>query len=167
MLAAAAAAVSFTAQYRMAETVAGRREAALELGATHAAAPGDFPGVVAEITRDTGIDHAFEVSGRPESLRPAVLSTRRGGAIVLVGLSNAELPVTVREIALAERRILGSFYGSARTQIDCPRLIALWRSGQLDLARLVTRRIALGEVDSAFEAMRTGAGIRTIIDLDR
>jgi S-(hydroxymethyl)glutathione dehydrogenase / alcohol dehydrogenase len=149
------------------DPVAGRRQAALDLGATHAVAPGDFPGAVADITRGVGVDYAFEVSGRPESLRPAVLSTRRGGAIVLVGLSNAELPVTVREIALAERRILGSFYGSGRTQIDFPRLIALWRSGQLDLARLVTRRIALGEVDSAFEAMRIGDGIRTVIDLDR
>jgi S-(hydroxymethyl)glutathione dehydrogenase/alcohol dehydrogenase len=149
------------------DPVAGRRQAALDLGATHAVAPGDFPGVVADLTRGAGVDYAFEVSGRPESLRPAVLSTRRGGAIVLVGLSNAELPVTVREIALAERRILGSFYGSGRTQIDFPRLIALWRSGQLDLARLVTRRIALAEVDSAFEDMRAGDGIRTVIDLDR
>jgi S-(hydroxymethyl)glutathione dehydrogenase/alcohol dehydrogenase len=149
------------------DPVAGRRQAALDLGATHAVAPGEFPDAVADITRGVGVDYAFEVSGRPESLRPAVLSTRRGGAIVLVGLSNAELPVTVREIALAERRILGSFYGSGRTQVDFPRLIALWRSGQLDLARLVTRRIALAEVDSAFEAMRAGDGIRTVIDLDR
>jgi S-(hydroxymethyl)glutathione dehydrogenase/alcohol dehydrogenase len=149
------------------DPVEGRREAALELGATHAVTPGDYPGLVADLTGGAGVDYAFEVSGRPESLRPAVLSTRRGGATVLVGLSNAELPVTVREIALAERRILGSFYGSGRTQIDFPRLIALWRSGQLDLARLVTRRIALGEVDSAFEAMRAGDGIRTVIDLER
>jgi S-(hydroxymethyl)glutathione dehydrogenase / alcohol dehydrogenase len=149
------------------DPVEGRRQAALELGATHAVAPGDFPALVADLTRGAGVDYAFEVSGRQESLRPAVLSTRRGGATVLVGLSNAELPVTVREIALAERRVLGSFYGSGRTQIDFPRLIALWRSGQLDLERLVTRRIALSEVDSAFEAMRAGDGIRTVIDLGR
>jgi S-(hydroxymethyl)glutathione dehydrogenase / alcohol dehydrogenase len=147
------------------DPVEGRRKAALELGATHAADPGDFPGLAAELTRGAGVDYAFEVSGRPESLRPAVLSTRRGGATVLVGLSNAELPVTVREIALAERRILGSFYGSGRTQIDFSRLIALWRAGQLDLARLVTSRIELGEVDAAFAAMRAGEGIRTVIDL--
>jgi len=149
------------------DPVDSRRKAALELGATQATAPGDFPALVAELTRGAGVDYAFEVSGRAESLRPAILSTRRGGTTVLVGLSNAELPVTVREIALGERRILGSFYGSGRTQIDFPRLIALWRSGQLDLARLVTSRIALGEVDSAFEAMRVGEGIRTVIDLSR
>jgi len=149
------------------DPVGGRRDAALSLGATHTAAPDEFPALAADLTGGAGVDYAFEVSGRPESLRPGILSTRRGGTTVLVGLSNAELPVTVREIALNERRILGSFYGSGRTQIDFPRLIALWRSGQLGLARLVTARIALGEVDGAFEAMRAGEGIRTVIDLAR
>jgi S-(hydroxymethyl)glutathione dehydrogenase/alcohol dehydrogenase len=149
------------------DPVEGRRHAALEFGATHAVAPDGFADLVAELTHGAGVDYAFEVSGRPESLRPAILGTRRGGATVLVGLSNAELSVTVREIALAERRILGSYYGSGRTQIDFPRLIALWRSGRLDLAGLVTRRIALDEVDSGFAALRRGEGIRTVIDLDR
>jgi len=110
---------------------------------------------------------ARQTSGTPQAPASNHVSPSWARARVRYSSSAAELPVTVREIALAERRILGSFYGSARTQIDFPRLIALWRSGQLDLARLVTRRIALGEVDSAFEAMRTGAGIRTVIDLDR
>jgi S-(hydroxymethyl)glutathione dehydrogenase/alcohol dehydrogenase len=144
-----------------------RRRSALDLGATHAVAPDGFGDLVADLTRGGGVDYAFEASGRAESLRPAILSTRRGGATVLVGLSNAELPVTLREIALAERRILGSFYGSGRTHIDFPRLVALWRAGQLDLARLITRRIALAEVDAGFAAMRRGEGIRTVIDLDR
>ena len=40
-----------------------------------------------------------------------------------------------------------------------------WRQGRLPLDRFVTERITLTEVDKAFEAMRTGRVLRSVVVL--
>ena len=156
--------IAGAAQIIAVDPLEGRRKSALALGATHVSDPDGFDGLMRELTGGTGVDYAFEVSGK--AIRSAALSTRRGGTTVLVGLSNDDVNLNAREIALAERRILGSFYGSGRTQVDFGRLIGLWRTGQLNLAALITSRIALEQVNQGFDTLRSGEGIRTVIDLD-
>jgi S-(hydroxymethyl)glutathione dehydrogenase / alcohol dehydrogenase len=156
--------IAGAAQIIAVDPVEGRRKAALRFGATHVSDPEGFADLVADLTGGIGVDYAFEVSGK--GIRPAALSTRRGGTTVLVGLSNDAVDLNAREIALAERRILGSFYGSGRAPVDFARLISLWRTGQLDLAALITDRIALEQVNRGFDILRSGEGIRTVIDLD-
>jgi Zn-dependent alcohol dehydrogenase len=48
---------------------------------------------------------------------------------------------------------------------EIPRLIALWQTGRLDLASLVTARRPLGEIDAAMDDLRAGKGIRTVLDM--
>ena len=43
--------------------------------------------------------------------------------------------------------------------------MSLWRQGRLPLDRFVTERITLTEVDKAFEAMRTGRVLRSVVVL--
>ena len=45
-------------------------------------------------------------------------------------------------------------------------MLALHRSGRLDLERLVTRRIALEDVNDAFRAMTAGEVARSVIVFD-
>ncbi len=52
----------------------------------------------------------------------------------------------------------------------CPRgispLLAEWyKSGELDLDRMVTRTIGLGDTEAAFEAMERGETLRSMIRL--
>ena len=44
-----------------------------------------------------------------------------------------------------------------------PELVDTYMSGDLDLESLVTRRIALDEVNDAFEAMERQEGIRSVV----
>ena len=44
-----------------------------------------------------------------------------------------------------------------------PELVDTYMSGELDLESLVTRRVALDDVNDAFEAMERQEGIRTVI----
>ena len=62
------------------------------------------------------------------------------------------------------RRIIGSNYGSAEPAIDFPRYAAWTLDGRLPVERLIDRRIAIDDVEDAFDAMREGRYVRQVID---
>jgi S-(hydroxymethyl)glutathione dehydrogenase/alcohol dehydrogenase len=62
------------------------------------------------------------------------------------------------------RSILGSNYGSAVAAEDFPRYAALHLAGRLPIDRLIDRRIGLEDVEGAFDRMRRGEGVRSVID---
>jgi S-(hydroxymethyl)glutathione dehydrogenase/alcohol dehydrogenase len=57
-------------------------------------------------------------------------------------------------------------YGSARPQIDFPRLLALYQAGQLKLDELVSRRYPVEEVNTAFEVLGKGEVARSVLLFD-
>jgi len=61
------------------------------------------------------------------------------------------------------KTIRGSVYGATDAARDLPVLADLAAGGQLDLEALVTRRIALDQVESAFAAMAAGDGARSLV----
>ena len=66
---------------------------------------------------------------------------------------------------IAEKKLMGCFLGSCNSMRDIPRMVAMWRAGQLDLEALVTARRPLAEINAAFTDLAAGVGIRTVIDL--
>lgn len=66
---------------------------------------------------------------------------------------------------MSEKKLVGCFMGSSNSRRDIPRLLALWRSGRLDLESLITRRRPLEEINEGMTDLVTGVGIRTVIDL--
>jgi S-(hydroxymethyl)glutathione dehydrogenase/alcohol dehydrogenase len=149
------------------DTVAKKREAAAGQGATDLIDPAD--GDVAEQIRartgGRGSDYAFEVVGRADTIMTAYDCARRGGIVVIVGMPPVDSSVTFPGLGLFldAKEIRVSNMGSSQIRRDFPRYIALAETGRLDLASLVTRRIALHEVNDAFRAMEAGEEIRTVI----
>ena len=68
-----------------------------------------------------------------------------------------------RPIANDGQRILGSKMGSARIDVDIPRLVALYQDGRLKLDELISARYPLEEINEAIAASRGGAAIRNVI----
>jgi Zn-dependent alcohol dehydrogenase len=64
-----------------------------------------------------------------------------------------------------EKQIRGSFYGSARPSRDFPMILELNRRGLIDLQKLVTSTLPLQRINEAFDAMRAGEQLRTVIML--
>jgi len=62
-----------------------------------------------------------------------------------------------------EKRLVGSWYGSANVHRDIPRLFALYRAGRLKLDELVTCTYSLEQINEAFEAMLAGTNARGVI----
>jgi Zn-dependent alcohol dehydrogenase len=47
--------------------------------------------------------------------------------------------------------------------VDYPRVIELVRQGRIAMAELVTRRFPLDDIALAFDALRSGEGIRNVV----
>jgi NDMA-dependent alcohol dehydrogenase len=147
------------------DPVESRRQAALRMGATHASSPDDAARLVRELTEGINADVVFEVVGRAELQRSAWEMTRRGGRTVLVGVPAMDAETTLPSLMLTigERAVLGCIYGSADIDRDFPWLLELYRTGRLDLDALVTQRLPLEGVNDAFDAMRRGEQLRTVL----
>ena len=128
-------------------------------------ADGDPIAQVQALTGGRGTDYAFEVIGLPETIVQAYNTARRGGTVVVVGMPRMDAQVTLPgwQLFSDEKRLLGCVYGSAQVQRDFPRFIGLVETGRLDLGTMVSRRIALDEVNDAFRAMEAGEVIRSVI----
>ena len=141
---------------------------AKQFGATHAVKPEDLPAAQQELTGGAGFDYGFEVVGRSQTIKAAYDATRRGGTTVVVGVGRADdmLELSAFDLFYNEKNLRGTYYGSANIKRDFPRLVALWRSGQLDLEGMITSRLALDDVNDAFAVMQSGEAIRQVITFD-
>ncbi|MDQ4069220.1 MAG: Zn-dependent alcohol dehydrogenase, partial [Actinomycetota bacterium] len=133
---------------------------ALGATATVDATTSDPADAVRDLTGQRGADVAFEALGRGPTIDQTLAMTRRGGQAILVGIPALDVFVTLPAmigVVLQERTIKGCWYGSSDIRRDVPRLVELYRQGQLELDRLVSERIALPNVNHALEAMKAGA----------
>lgn len=149
------------------DRVAAKLQLARQLGATQAVqADGDPAESVRRLTGG-GVDYAFEAVGSPEVLAQAFAATRRGGTTVTIGLPHPDRRLTLPPVTLVaeERTLMGSYMGSAVPQRDIPRFLDLYLAGQLPVDRLVTGRIALGEVNQGFDALHQAVAIRQLLSL--
>jgi S-(hydroxymethyl)mycothiol dehydrogenase len=111
------------------------------------------------------LDFVFDVVGRPETVAQGLSMLGHAGTLVYIGLpqpgSEAVVPL---EYTFDRRvRILVSHGGDHVPADDFPRLAHLAADGELDLAGMVSKRIALDEVGRAFEDMEAGEVIRSVV----
>ena len=141
--------------------------AAQQFGATDLvnAAEDDPAAAVTGLTGGRGADYVFVTVGSEKAVSQAIDMVRRGGTVVLVGMPPESLLVSlsVRDLAFRGLRLLGSFMGSTRLQIDIPRLIAHYQRGNLLLDELVTRTWPLEQINEAVESMERGEALRNVI----
>ncbi|MEW2529470.1 Zn-dependent alcohol dehydrogenase [Streptomyces sp. NPDC047071] len=149
------------------DPVAARREAALRFGASEAVAPDALDDAKQRATAGEGFDYVFEVVGKSATARAAYEATRRGGTLCVVGAGAMDDHVRFNmfELFFDEKRILPSLYGGGDVLRSYERAIALWRAGRVDLAGMITHRVQLAEINEALDQMRTGAALRTCIEI--
>ncbi|MGH7333180.1 MAG: zinc-binding dehydrogenase [Candidatus Rokuibacteriota bacterium] len=111
-----------------------------------------------------GVDYAFEAVGFGETARQAFEMRRDGGWATMLGVAPTNATVEVPAAALRREKVLtGSSMGSNQFKVDMPRYIDLYFQGKLMLDEMVTRRFRLDQVDEAFQAMREGEVIRSVL----
>jgi S-(hydroxymethyl)glutathione dehydrogenase/alcohol dehydrogenase len=150
------------------DPVESRRQAAKQFGATDVVEAGDqATEKVRELTDGRGVDVGFEVVGKPALQQQAYDMTRAGGRTVLVGMPSmeGEIPVNTFFMIVGEKQLKGSFYGSARPARDFPWILEQYKQGRIDLDALATQTLPLERINEAFDAMRAGEQLRTVIAL--
>ncbi|MGH8574763.1 MAG: zinc-binding dehydrogenase, partial [Gammaproteobacteria bacterium] len=148
------------------DPVASKFELARRFGATECLEPSPtLAKRVRALTGGRGADHAIECVGRGPTIRSAWSCTRRGGRTTVVGLGpiTDEVSFNALEVAYTARVLAGCMYGSTDPTLDIPVLLDHYHAGRLDLAGLVTDRIALDDVATAFDRLRAGQGARSLV----
>ena len=128
-------------------------------------APEKTADAVRGLTDGRGADFVFDTVGSPTTIVDAIASARKGGTIVVTGLSRMDgvAPVPAFPFVMQEKRLLGSVYGSGNPAKDIPKLAELYQSGKLKLRELVSRTYRLAEINDAFDALDRAAGARGVI----
>jgi S-(hydroxymethyl)glutathione dehydrogenase / alcohol dehydrogenase len=110
-------------------------------------------------------DIVMECSGAPAAVEAAIHGVKRGGRVVLIGMTGPGATATVSlDAVLGGREIVSTMNGGARPEVDYSRLIALAKERKLDIAGQITRRWPLAEVEAAIAALEAGEVTRAILD---
>jgi propanol-preferring alcohol dehydrogenase len=116
----------------------------------------------AEELRD--IDVALDFAGHPATTLTALRSLRRGGRIMIVAINLRELAIDpYRDVLANERHIIGV---SDHTRDEIVELLELARRGELDMSRVITRRVGLdaNAINAVLDELDAGtAHLRTVI----
>jgi S-(hydroxymethyl)glutathione dehydrogenase / alcohol dehydrogenase len=112
-----------------------------------------------------GADYTFEATGNVAVMRQAVEAAREAwGLATMIGVAGkGETLDIVPRLLITGRRVTGSSFGGVKGRSQVPELVDRWLAGEFDAEALVSRRIALEEVNEAFGAMERQEGIRTVI----
>ena len=142
---------------------------AREFGATDVVNSGaaDPVAAIKELTDGVGADYVFEAVGLAPVFAQAIESCALSGTVVLIGASDPDGTVSLPMMQFLRQRLTlrACLYGDCLPSRDFPLLASWYQQGDLDLDRLVSREIGLGDTQAAFEAMEKGEVLRSVIRL--
>jgi NDMA-dependent alcohol dehydrogenase len=149
-----------------------KREKAMEFGATHSAASmADAIPLLQEATLGRMADKVVMTMGVGSGavLAEALALTAKRGRVVVTNIHPAlemSANVSLLDLTLMEKQVIGSLFGSGNPRADIPKLLGLYRAGQLDLDGLVTKTYTLDGVNDGYDDMRSGKNIRGVMIYD-
>jgi len=144
-----------------------REALARKLGATDFVVPAADGRLVQQLLEMTGggVDVAFECTGVPQVMRDALEACHVGwGTCVLLGVEPPGAEVGVRPVLLRYGRTLkGSYFGGVRGRTGLGRIVDLYMEGRILVDELVTHRLPIEGVNRAFDLMRGGESLRSVL----
>jgi S-(hydroxymethyl)glutathione dehydrogenase / alcohol dehydrogenase len=141
-------------------------EMAKRVGATHVvnSAQDDPVKAIRALTKNAGVDHAFEAVGNAKLVRQAIESLAIRGTATIVGVLPPDATIEFPWMAIRpECKVQTSRMGSNRFRMDIPLYLEFYRQGRLLLDEMVSRRGRLEDINEAFRAMKAGEVARTVL----
>src|SRR2546427_3447116 len=153
-----------------ADLLDGKLAYAKEFGATHTvnASSANVVEFARSLTGGRGVDYAFDAIGGEQTTLQILDAIRPGGTAVIVGMAAMAVraPVTPYMMALQEKCLRGTMYGSVRPNLDFPALVELYLQGRLKIDELVSRTYRLEQINEGFQALRSGQVARGVVVFD-
>lgn len=151
------------------DPVAFKRESAQRLGATHTAADAEEAhALVQSLTRGVGAAKAIITVDvmHAEVVGQAFDVIGKSGTVVLTamaGLTDRTISLPGTVATLWKKTVKGSLFGDCNPTTDIPRLLGLYRTGDLRLDELITRRYTLDQVNEGYADLTAGRNVRGLI----
>jgi len=149
-----------------------KREKAMEFGATHTAnSMAEALPLLQELTWGTMANKVIMTMGVGNGavIHEAMALTAKRGRVVVTNIHPAAefgAGMSLLDLTLMEKQLVGSLFGSGNPRSDIPKLMGLYREGQLDLDGLVTKEYKFSDINEGYRAMRDGENIRGVIKFD-
>jgi Zn-dependent alcohol dehydrogenase len=163
------AAIAGARQIVAVDPVEFKREKAPEFGATHTAASiEEAAALVGQITFGRNANKVILTAGVAEGsmIAPMLGMTAKGGRAVVTAVANilaTDAQLSLFDLAMSQKQLVGTLFGSANPRFDIPRLLAMYEAGQLKLDELITRTYSLEQINDGYQDMRDGKNIRGVI----
>lgn len=149
-----------------------KREMAEQFGATHTAASIDeAKALIEEVTWGRMADKVICAMGVGQGalMAPIMALVAKRGRVVVTNIHpmfELDVQLSLCDVTLMEKEIVGSLFGSANIRRDIPKLLELYAQGQLDLDAMVTRTYPLRGINEGYQDMRDGKNIRGVLVFD-
>jgi NDMA-dependent alcohol dehydrogenase len=151
------------------DPVAFKREIAARFGATHTS-----PSIeeAAELIRTETWGRMCDKVicamgvGRGELMASILALAAKRGRVVVTNIhpmAEMDVQMSLCDLTLMEKQLVGSVFGSANIRYDIPHLLRLYQLGQLDLESMVTNTYKLGDINQGYQDMRDGKNIRGVL----
>ena len=143
-----------------------RLELAKQLGAaiTYDSRESDWPAKARAATHNQGPEVLLEMSGHPSAIRAGFAALRNGGTAALLGLPAEPIALDLPNDII--------FKGATVLGINGRLMFKTWYqvesfllSGRLQLDQIVTHTLPLAEFEEGFRLMRTGEGIKIVLEM--
>jgi S-(hydroxymethyl)glutathione dehydrogenase / alcohol dehydrogenase len=112
-----------------------------------------------------GADFSFDATGNVTVMRQALECCHRGwGESIIIGVAEAGREIATRPFQLMTGRVWkGTAFGGARGRTDVPKIVDWYMEGKINIDDLITHKMPLDEINTAFDLMREGKSIRSVI----
>jgi S-(hydroxymethyl)glutathione dehydrogenase/alcohol dehydrogenase len=112
-----------------------------------------------------GADHVFDFVGLKVVAEEGLAMLSVGGGLYLVGVAKPEVDISVNifDAIGGQKRVQGVNFGSTNAQHDIPMYAQLYLQGRMNLDDLVSKEIALGEVNDGYAMLKDGSLNRVVV----
>jgi len=112
-----------------------------------------------------GADHVFDFVGLQAVAEQGLAMLGVGGGLYLVGVATPEvtLDLNIFDAIGGQKRVQGVNFGSTNFKRDIPMYAELYLQGRINLDDLVSRRIALRDVNEGYAALKDGSLNRVVV----
>jgi len=154
---------------------------ATKFGMTHFVNPqeieGDLVAYLVDLTKG-GADYSFECIGNVQIMRQALeccgnvqimrqaleCCHKGWGVATIIGVAGAGQEISTRPFQLVTGRVWkGTAFGGARGRTDVPKIVDWYMDGKINIDDLITHVLPLARINEAFDLMRQGDSIRSVI----
>ena len=112
-----------------------------------------------------GADHVFDFVGMKSVAEHGLAMLGVGGGLYLVGVERPEVEfgVNIFNAIAGQKRVQAVNFGSTNAKRDIPMYAELYLQGRMNLDDLVSKRIALRDVNDGYAALKDGSLTRVVV----